>query len=79
MSTFTRWFCSACTREWVDAWQWAPTQGCPACASPAIGRVEFTPAIPGLDIPRERVAVQPPPEPICVDSDENRLLAMGFE
>ena len=52
----TRWFCSACQREWVDAVAWKPEDGCPACRSTAIEQVTYAPVFPGSDIPREKAA-----------------------
>lgn len=48
-----RWFCSVCQREWLYAHGWDESQGCPACHSPRIERLTYTPTIRGLDLPRD--------------------------
>lgn len=57
----TRYFCRTCQIEFVDGgWvlinnqgsRWTPTDGCVRCHS-AVEKVTFTPAVPGLDIPRD--------------------------
>ena len=54
-----RWLCRGCGRQWVDAYKWESSMGCPLCASPAIESVTFESAIPGIvDVP-PATAVQP--------------------
>lgn len=55
MAQQTRWTCTDCRREWVDAlwtvqnrpWDRA---GCPACGSSSIQQVTYEPVFPGADI-----------------------------
>lgn len=67
MSTLQRrWLCSECHREWIEPSAYYqnsspltitgnPINGvnCPICGSPEIELIEFRPALPGLDIPRD--------------------------
>jgi hypothetical protein len=51
--TTTRWFCDACLREWLYAYRWTPSQGCPTCQSADIREVTYQPAFVGADLPRD--------------------------
>jgi len=60
--THTRYFCPTCKTEFVDGgWvlinnqgsRWTPADGCVRCRS-AVEKVTYTPAVPGLDIPRDQ-------------------------
>lgn len=68
--TQIRWYCRACTREWVYAYHWTPAQGCPACRSAAIEQVTYQPVFLGADIPRDGTT-QMTDEPIAVDAERN--------
>lgn len=81
-SLHARWFCRDCTREWgaqsrtIDLSNpkdqgrvWAPADGCPACKSASIERVEYTPTFTGGDIPRAPVDV-----PIAPDVSPAQIL-----
>ena len=56
--TQRRWFCDACTREWLPntsaagADPWTPLKGCPSCQSAEIHETEYRAEFPGGDIPR---------------------------
>ena len=50
MSQQTRWYCEDCRREWVWAYHWEPSMGCPICRSQQVTQVTFSAVFPGADI-----------------------------
>ncbi len=64
----SRWLCHGCQREWVFAYAWEDGSDCPACHSPQIERVMYTPQFPGADIRTQSDELPCPPSDIPTQS-----------
>ncbi len=68
--THERWFCPACTREWVWAHAWDESQGCPTCHAAPVERVTYSSRMRGFDIPRGRNGLPASPDNPAVNEPE---------